>query len=60
MVSIITCRKCGWERSTDMPQVEDKVHCPHCGLHGYITMSNCITSFREFRRKLLKVFIPLP
>ena len=56
MASIITCRKCEYERETNMPQIEDKVSCPNCGIHGHITMSNCITIYQKSG---LRMFIPL-
>jgi len=56
MASIITCRKCQNERETNMSQIEDKVLCPNCGLHGHITMSNCITTYLKSG---LRMFIPL-
>jgi len=51
----ITCRKCQHERITDFPQIEDKVICPNCGLHGDMTISNSQT-VETFGG--LKIFIP--
>jgi Zn finger protein HypA/HybF involved in hydrogenase expression len=46
----ITCRKCQHERITTFPQVEDKVTCPNCGLHGHMTISNSRTlDYGNFR-----------
>lgn len=50
----ITCQKCLHERITQFPQIEDKVICPNCGLHGHMTISNSQTvEFKTFR-----MFIP--
>jgi Zn finger protein HypA/HybF involved in hydrogenase expression len=40
---VITCRICNYERSTTFPQIQDKVVCPNCGLHGHTTISNSQT-----------------
>lgn len=55
MQSVITCRKCEYERKTDFPQIEDKVICPYCGIHGHITMSNVKTIYLKSG---LRMFIP--
>jgi Zn finger protein HypA/HybF involved in hydrogenase expression len=56
MPSVIICRKCYHERETNMPQLEDSVICPHCGIHGHMTMSNCDTIYLKSG---LRMFIPL-
>jgi Zn finger protein HypA/HybF involved in hydrogenase expression len=52
---VITCWKCNYERSTTFPQIQDKVICPNCGIHGHMTISNAQTI--ETKSGLL-MFIP--
>jgi ribosomal protein S27E len=50
----ITCRKCQYEQITSFPQIEDKVTCPYCGLHGHMTISNS----QIIEHGKMRIFIP--